>query len=250
MTNHFAQSGHESLSLVLPALNEQGSIEAVVRKAQRILQGMSLPAWEMLIVNDGSSDRTGLIADRLSREDSAHVVVLHHRWNQGYGQALKTGMRHARYRAVCYMDSDGQFDVDDLPRLFSLLDRADVVCGFRTARQDRLYRRLLSRGFNVLVRAVFGIQARDVNCGFKLVRRETLDRLQLESKQTFINAELYLKAQALGLHIVEVEVHHRQRSCGRSSIRPIHLASTLAELIRVGLRTRRRFQPPLLERCS
>jgi len=201
------------LSVVLPAFNEEGSVEAVVRRCVADLDRRRFD-YEVLVVNDGSRDRTGEILTRLSRE-LPKLRPLGHARNLGYGAALRTGFGAATRRFVFYMDADGQLDITDLDRLLPLAtDEAHIVTGYRMRRRDPPVRRLNAWLFGRLVRLLLGVRVRDLNCAFKLVPRQVLDDMTLESTGALINAELYARALNRGFGIKEVGVHHYPRAAG------------------------------------
>ncbi len=204
----------QDLSVVLPAFNEEANIEAVVRNCVAYLDERLLD-YELLVVNDGSRDRTGEILDRLAGE-VPRLRPLHHPQNRGYGSALRTGFAAATKRFVFYMDGDGQFDIRDLDRLFPLAtDEDHIVTGFRIERRDPFMRRLNAKLFGgFLVRVMLGVRVRDLNCAFKLIPRKVLEQITFESTGALINAELYGRAVRRGFGIKEVGVHHYPRTAG------------------------------------
>lgn len=223
----------DSISAVLPAFNEEENIEIAARRVVDVLKSLGLRDWEVIIVNDGSVDRTGEIADRVAGEDPDHIRVFHHNPNRGYAEALKTGFSNGRYQLLFYTDSDNQFDVKELTNLLPLIENADLVNGFRIYRFDPLTRLVLSWGFNLIVRAIFRIKVRDIDCSFKLFRREVFDKVQIESRKFFVDAEVLAKARYHGFRMVEIGVRHYPRPAGRSTVRASHIFSTLAELGRI-----------------
>ena len=223
----------DSISVVLPALNEEDNIETAVKRVVDVLRSLKFRDWEVIVVNDGSTDRTGEIADRIAGEDPDHIRVFHHSPNRGYAEALKTGFTNGRHQLLFYTDSDNQFDVKELANLLPLIEDADIVNGFRIYRFDPLTRLVLSWGFNLIVRIVFRIKLRDIDCAFKLFRREVFDKVQIESKKFFVDAEVLAKARYHGFRMVEIGVRHYPRPAGRSTVRPSHILSTLAEIGRI-----------------
>jgi glycosyltransferase involved in cell wall biosynthesis len=203
-----------ALSVVLPAFNEEANIEEVVRSCVTYLADR-LPDYELLIVNDGSGDRTGEILDRLATE-FPHLRPLRHPRNLGYGAALRTGFEAATKRFIFFMDSDGQFDIGDLDLMIPLVtDNTHIVAGFRINRRDPLVRRLNARLFGgFLVRLLLGVCVRDLNCAFKIIPKEVLEQITLESTGALINAELCGRALRHGFGIKEVGVHHYPRTAG------------------------------------
>jgi glycosyltransferase involved in cell wall biosynthesis len=209
-------AGHpvRELSVVLPAFNEEANIEQVVRHCVAYLDA-SVPDYELLVVNDGSRDRTGAILDQLARE-LPRLRPLHHPQNRGYGAALRTGFDAAAKRFVFYMDGDGQFDIRDLDAILPLATDDDhIVTGFRIERRDPLIRRLNAKLFGGwLVRIMLNVRVRDLNCAFKLIPKKVLNAINLESTGALINAELYGRAVRKGFGIKEIGVHHYPRSAG------------------------------------
>ena len=222
-----------SISAVMPAYNEEENVETATRRMVEALGALPLRQWEVIVVDDGSHDRTGEILTSLSAEDPDRIRVFHHSPNRGYAEALKTGFTGARYQLIFYTDSDNQFDVRELSKLLPLIEDADVVCGFRIYRFDPLSRLIASWVFNLLVRVVFRINVRDIDCAFKLFRREVFDRVTIESKKFFVDAEVLAKARYFGMRLVEIGVRHYPRPAGVSTIRPSHVPSTLMELARI-----------------
>ncbi|MCS6862399.1 MAG: glycosyltransferase family 2 protein [Abditibacteriales bacterium] len=203
-----------SLSLFLPCFNEEPNVERTVRASVAALREVT-DDFEVIVVNDGSRDHTGEIAERLAAENS-HVRVCHHEQNRGYGAALRTGFLAAQKELVCFMDADGQFDPREIRGLLSLADQADIVTGFRLNRRDPFIRSVNAFLFNRLVRLLFGLKVMDLNCAFKLYHRRVVDAIapQLESTGAFINAEMLIRARKAGFSIVEVGVHHYPRVAG------------------------------------
>lgn len=202
------------LSVVLPAFNEEANIERVVRACVDYLDRSGLD-YELIVVNDGSRDRTGEILDRLQRE-IARLRPQNHPQNRGYGAALRTGFAAARKRFVFYMDGDGQFDIRELAVVLPLAtDEEHIVTGYRIKRSDPFIRRLNARLFGGwLVRVLLNVRVKDLNCAFKLIPKKVLDAITLESTGALINAELYGRAVRKGFGIKEVGVHHYPRVAG------------------------------------
>ena len=223
----------DTISAVLPAFNEEDNIEKATTQMANVLRTLKLRDWEVIIVDDGSVDRTGEIADRLVAADPDHLRVFHHSPNLGYAQALRTGFTSARHQLIFYTDSDNQFDVAEIKHLLPLIEDADIVNGFRIYRFDPLTRLVVSWVFNLIVRIMFRIKVKDVDCAFKLFRREVFDRVTIESKKFFVDAEVLAKARYYGFRLVEIGVRHYPRTAGRSTVRPHHVISTLRELVRI-----------------
>ena len=203
-----------SLSFFFPAFNEEANVESLLRKAQRLLPEIAHD-WEIIPVNDGSTDGTGSIFTRFAAEDPVHIRPVHHKTNLGYGGAVISGLKNARHDLIFYTDGDLQFDLEELPLLIEKADEGDVILGFRKNRRDPLKRTLYAFMWGILVRMLFGFKARDVNCAFKLIKRNVIDRVKLSSSGAVISTELLAKANRKGFRFVEMGVTHYPRTAGR-----------------------------------
>ena len=203
----------KSLSVILPAFNEEANIRAVVEDAYRTLPTLA-PIFEIIVVNDGSKDRTGEICDRLVEEFS-DVRVVHHPRNRGYGAALKSGIRLARHDLIFFTDADGQFDLKEVDALLEQTDAYDIVAGYRARRQDPPHRLLFAWGWNILVRIVLGIRVRDIDCAFKVFNRHVFDRIQIQSVGAMVNTEIFAQVSRFGMTVKEVPVSHFPRRHGK-----------------------------------
>jgi len=203
------------ISAVLPAFNEEANLErAVVRTAEAL--AASAKAFEIIVVDDGSQDGSAALLNRLKARYPALRVVRHPE-NRGYGAAVRSGFAAARLPWVFMMDADNQFDPCDVSFLISSAEEADIVTGYRKQRRDPLPRRLNAWAFFSLVRILFGLQVRDVNCAFKLLRRDILGRMDLRSNGALINTEVFVLARRQHARIVEVPVNHYPRTSGRQT---------------------------------
>ncbi len=207
-------SAVRELSVVLPAYNEEANVERVARDCTAYLDGLGID-YELLIVNDGSADRTADILEGL-KASLPRLRPLHHPQNRGYGAALRTGFDNAAKRFVFYMDGDGQFDIKNLDVILPLAtDDDNIVTGYRIERRDPFIRRMNAKLFGgFLVRVLLGVYVRDLNCAFKLIPKKVLDNITLESTGALINAEMYGRAIRKGFGIKEVGVHHYARTAG------------------------------------
>lgn len=201
-----------SISVFFPCYNEEANVESAVRKATAVLDALTAD-YEVIVVNDGSADRTGQIADRLALADP-RIRAIHHPTNRGYGGAVQSGIRAATKEFVFFTDGDGQFDMTELPPLLPLMDEFDFVACWRIERQDPWIRRLNSWCWTRLVNLVLGIRIRDVNCAFKLFRRRIFATTPLHSTGALISAEILARATRSGCRMTQRGVHHYPRTAG------------------------------------
>jgi len=201
-----------SLSVFFPCYNEQENVEPLTRKTAAVLKDL-VADWEIIIVNDGSRDRTGAIADSLAAENP-RIRAVHHQTNKGYGMALRSGFAAAAKQYVFYTDGDAQFDVAELPKLLDRVGSADIVSGYRQNRQDSLPRKINGACWSWLVQRLLRFRCRDVDSAFKLYRREIFDRIELKSTGALIDAEVLGRAAQLGYRIETVPVRHLPRKAG------------------------------------
>jgi glycosyltransferase involved in cell wall biosynthesis len=171
---------------------------------------------EVIIVNDGSKDRTGEIADRLAVEHE-EVRAVHNSPNLGYGGALQRGFREATKDWVFYTDGDGQFDFEEMDELLPLLHEYDIVSAYRINRQDSAIRKLNAWAWTTLVNLVFGLWLRDIDCAFKVYPRRLFDEIEMKSMGALIDAEILARAVRLGYRIGQVGVHHYPRTAGEQT---------------------------------
>ena len=213
-TEHGGPSGRApvSISVFFPCYNEQANIERVVKRAVEVLKNLKAD-FEIIIVDDGSADDTGRIADRLARTNST-VRVVHHARNLGYGAALQSGFKAAAKELIFYTDGDGQFDIAELPAIIPLLRHYDIVSCYRLNRQDNLIRRINGWCWTKLVCLLFGFRVRDIDCAFKLYKRQVFDNIKLSSSGAMINAEILARAVRKGFSLTEAGVHHYPRTAG------------------------------------
>ncbi|MBN1169256.1 glycosyltransferase family 2 protein [Candidatus Woesebacteria bacterium] len=207
----------KEISVFFPFYNEEANIKKTVMKAKKVLEKVA-SKWEILMINDGSSDDTLKIARQLAKSDK-RLKVVNHKTNKGYGEALKSGFYNAKYTWVTTVDGDGQFDFSEITKLWKKTERADIVIGYRIERQDPFVRKVFGRGWTMLANILLGINVRDVDCAFKLVKREVIENIShLESTRGgMISPELLAKAKKQGYIIKQVGVHHYPRDVGHQT---------------------------------
>jgi len=200
---------------VIPAYNEEASVGRVVQEVSRVAGALDLD-HEIVVVNDGSRDRTGQIVRGLI-ESIPPLRLVEHYPNRGYGGSLKAGFAAAKGDLIAFIPGDGQFDFSEICLFLEHIERADIVCGYRANRQDAPVRKLFAFGWNSLVRLLFGYLCRDIDCGFKLLRREILEHVNLVSDGAMIDTEMLAGARARGFRIAEVPVTHLPRAEGAAT---------------------------------
>jgi len=220
-----------SISVFFPAYNDAGTIGSLVVAALHVLPELT-DDYEVIVVNDGSSDYTAQVLDDLAQRFE-HFKPVHHPKNRGYGGALRTGFATASKDLVFYTDGDAQYDPNELRDLYAhLTPDIDIVNGYKIARSDPLHRKIIGRIYHHGVKLLFGFKLRDVDCDFRLMRRSVFDIIQLESDSGTICLELVKKLQDAGFRFAEVPVHHYHRTYGKSQFFNFpRLRRTLVQLI-------------------
>ena len=187
----------------------------------------------MIVIDDGSRDATGQLLEELKKKHSRLKVITHHN-NRGYGGALKSGFANAVYDYVFFTDGDGQFDMREFGKLASLIENCDIAAGIRVKRQDNIFRIVNAKLYNLLVRLLFALKARDIDCAFKLIKKKVIDSLNLHSDSQFISAELLIKAKRKGSVIKQVGVNHLPREKGKATgNNPLVVIRAFKELFRL-----------------
>jgi glycosyltransferase involved in cell wall biosynthesis len=220
-----------TLSIFFPAYYDEKNIDKVVHKAVKVAEELELKDYEITIIEDGSPDKTAEVADELSGLYEK-VKVIHHKKNMGYGATLYEGFTSARLDYVFYTDGDNQFDLEDLKKFVALIPFSDIVVGYRKKKQYSTYRKLTSFIYNLILRFTFDIDFVDIDCAFKLFKRELFDRIKIQTKDAFIDAEIMIQAKILGYTSTEVGVKHLPRIDGISTAaRPSIILRTMKEII-------------------
>lgn len=209
----------DKLSVFLPAYNEGANLKSTIDNVLTNLK-KNFKTWELIVVNDGSKDDTGKIAESYAKKDK-RVKVINHSPNKGYGPALISGLYACQYPWISFIDSDGQFDFSEITNLVKVQQKtsADLVIGFYKSRQVSFFRKLNTRIWQIIVWIMFGLKVRDIDCGFKLISKKVVDKIsRLESKRgAFISSEFLIKSQKAGFKIVETGVNHYPRKQGEGT---------------------------------
>lgn len=222
---------NKDISVVFPAYNEEENIEVCVIMARTILKEV-VNNFEIIIVDDGSSDNTGKICRDLERR-FPEIRLLSKDKNEGYGFALRDGFKASKHDLVFFSDSDRQFDIVNLRDLLCWTDDNDIVIGFRKKRQDSLKRKFLSWGYNRLAGLIFDLDVKDIDCAFKIFRKEVFNEIEICSNRFFVNTEILAKARKLGYRIKEIGVSHFPRLEGNSKVNFKDIFFTLGEMKRI-----------------
>lgn len=206
----------EGISLFLPTYNEEENVEFMVDRARRVLEEIAGSSWEVMVVNDGSTDRTREIATDLQKKDP-RVRLIDHERNMGFGRAVRTGIENSRYPWVFYTDCDGQFDLEELKILWDRRHEADVISGYRRRRQDPGLRLVYSLGWNLVTLLLFMRGFKDVDASFKLYRRSIFERIIPLSTSGTVDFEILTLARAKGFRVLQLPVSHFPRRAGTVS---------------------------------
>lgn len=234
MTAHEERVSGRPLTIILPAYNEERNIHAALNAARDACARLD-QAWEVIVVDDGSQDRSGELVEEFAKSDPRFRLISLSE-NSGYGAALRAGFREARGGLVFYSDCDLQFDLNELEYFIPLVDSVDAVLGFRVYRYDSVIRCMISWVYNRMVRVLFRVKVRDVDCSFKLFRREVLEAIDLESSDFFIDTELVAKARKWNFRIAEKGVRHYPRVEGESTVHASDIPRTLRTIVEIWLK--------------
>lgn len=221
------KSSVNELSVFFPAYNEEANIETTVKKALDVLQKLPLKNYEVIVVNDGSKDKTGEVAEKIAREEK-HVRLINHNPNRGYGEALKSGFYNAKYDWIAFTDSDGQFDFSEIVNFLNKEKEsgADLIIGYYKERKVSLFTKVTTKLFwEPVVFILFGLHVKDIDCAFKLISKDVIETIpHLEATRgAFISSELLVKAKKAGFKIEEVGITHHERKMGKATGRNLNV---------------------------
>lgn len=230
---------NQSLSFVIPAFNEQENIAHIVADAHQFLSN-HFGHFEIIVIDDGSTDNTQFECEQLISTYGSKLIVLRHTRNRGYGAALRTGLFSAKNELVFYTDSDCQFAIEEMKQFMEYIKDTDLVIGFRKNRQDAFIRKFSSRIFNRLIFVIFGLDIKDIDCSFKLFRKDALQKLSIETDEFLVDTELLVKAMRKKLKIKELPVTHYPRKRGKSTVKFRHIFSTIRDIFFLAKQLRKR----------
>jgi glycosyltransferase involved in cell wall biosynthesis len=217
------------VSCVFPAYNEETNIESAIREAIKVFIELNID-YEIIVVDDGSEDKTSEITLSLAGKNKK-IRLIKHRINRGYADALKTGFKSATKTFIFYTDADNQFDLKDIAKALPLIKDVDMVIGYRLERADNFIRKVGSFGYNLLARKLLKLEVKDIDCAFKLFRREVFEKIEIETKAWLVDTEILAKARKQNMIIKEIAVKHLPRQHGKVTVKPGDIARSFKGLI-------------------
>lgn len=227
----------KSISIVFPAYNEEANLELVLADALKVVKDLDIP-YEIIVVNDGSSDNTKEYVQGLQKKNK-NIVLINHEINKGYGQTLLDGFRASKNEWVFFSDSDRQFDLTEINKLKPYTKDADLIIGYRENRQDNGLRKFNAYLFKLTARMIFNLKFKDIDCAFKLMKKEVIEEIELNSSSALINTELLHKSQKKNYKIVEVPVTHYPRTQGKATgANPIVIGRAIKEGLYLRIKSR------------
>lgn len=227
------------LSVFFPVYNEEKNIPVTVEKAVKVLKTLGLKKYEIILVDDGSKDKSPEVVDDLAKKYDFIKAV--HQPNGGYGCALRTGFANAQYEWIVYTDADGQFDFSEVTKFLEKAEEADLIYAYKIKRSDPPFRTLAAAGWALSLFLILGLRVKDVDTGFKMVNRKVLEKIPfLESTRGgMINAELVIKARRAGFKFTQVSVSHYPRLYGKpSGVKPAVIIQSYIDLLKLWWKTR------------
>ncbi len=201
-----------SLSVFFPAFNEELNLEALIERADAVIVGIA-KKYELILINDGSTDRTVSVVKNMQKR-FPNLRSISHEDNLGYGAALKTGIASARYDWIFFTDADLQFDISEIRLLLPFTKTHKAIIGWRKNRAEGSHRVFNTKLFKIYIDLLYRLHVRDIDCAFKLFKREIVQAIRLESESAFTNAELLYKLKKRNIRFKEVPVSHYPRSHG------------------------------------
>ena len=205
----------QSISIMFPLYKDSRTVKKMIIKSLKVLKTLA-ERYEIVIVDDGCPEKSGLLAKNFSK-NIKKVKVIFHKQNLGYGSAIKTGLKNCKYQWIFQTDGDAEYDVNDLKKLIKLTNRSDLIITYRFKKKYRTSRIIISWIYNVILRVLFLTNFKDISTGSRLIKKKMLNKIKLKSKSPFIGAELAIKSKHLGLKVSEVGIHTYPRTFGTGS---------------------------------
>ncbi len=223
---------NDGISLFFPVYNDEKTVRRVTEKAIKLLTSLSTQ-FEIIIINDGSPDKSGEIADQLSKE-CENVRVIHHEVNKGYGSAIRTGLSNAKYPWIFFTDGDDEYDVFDFLKLYRLKDYYDLIITFRYVKAYSGKRQFISGVYNMVLRWLFRTNYRDISTGLRMIRKSLVEQLVLQSTSPFIGAELTIRTMLKGYRVGEVGIQTFPREFGKGASTSLkNIMATIKDMLRI-----------------
>jgi glycosyltransferase involved in cell wall biosynthesis len=221
-----------NISLFFPVYNDENTVERVTEKSLQVLRQIA-DEFEIIIIDDGSPDKSGEIADRLAQKYD-FVKAIHHETNRGYGAAVKTGLKNCRYEIICFTDGDDEYDVFDFIKLIKLIDHYELIITFRYKKMYSSYRQFVSWVYNKVLRVLFRSPYRDISTGLRLIKKHIASELDLLSDSPFIGAEITIKTMLKGHPVGEVGIQTSPRKFGKGAATSFNnIITTIKDMIKV-----------------
>ncbi len=222
------------VSFFCPAYNDEDNLLKLIPTVHKFLSEIS-DRFEIIIIEDGSPDRTGEIAEQLAQQHP-YIRVIHHSKNLGYGATLKDGFKNSKYDYIMYTDGDNQYDVNEFAPALPLLKNVDIISGFAIKKAVNFRRKVQSQLFNGLIKILFGVNLRDINCSMKIYAKKTIDAMDIKSNSAFIDAEMLVRARKNGFSVAQFPVTHYERECGIASGSKFNvIADTIKDMLKFRL---------------
>lgn len=222
-----------SIAIFFPVYRDEGTVETVAMKSLKVLSDIA-SNYKVIIVDDGSPDNSGAIADKLA-EKYPDIISIHHERNMGYGAALQTGFKYSLdYEWICFTDGDNQYDVNELYHLSKLFHHYDLIVTFRYSKIYGTLRTFISFIYNFIIRILFKSHLRDHNCGLKAIRSSIVRDMDIISTSAFVGAEIIINSMVKGYPIGEAGIRTYPRTFGESSVMSrIHITNSIRDMFRV-----------------
>ncbi len=195
-----------SVSIVIPLYKDKNTVAKMIKSSLKILR-KSIKNYEVIAVDDGCPDKSGNVARKFTKKNKKVKVIIHKK-NLGYGAAIKTGFKKSKYDCVFAIDGDGEYDVNVLPQLLKKLENSDLVITRRYKKQYNTWRSIVSWTYNFVLRLLFNIDYRDISSGSRLVRKELIKKINIDTDSPFLGAELTIKATSLGYKVNEYGIYY------------------------------------------
>ena len=217
---------------MFPLYKDSRTVKKMITKSLKVLKKLT-DRYEIVIVDDGCPEKSGLLAKNFSK-NIKKIKVIFHKQNLGYGSAIKTGLKNCKYQWIFQTDGDAEYDVNDLKKLIKLTNRSDLIITYRFKKKYKTSRIIISWIYNAILRVLFLTNFKDISTGSRLIKKKMLKKIKLKSKSSFIGAELAIKSKYLGLKVSEVGIHTYPRTFGTgSSVSFKNIILTIEEMLKM-----------------